>query len=154
MPEGEDAGAESGDADDGAARSDVDRIERIDRAFERFGAAADGALTPAGSAEIETEETVDKPKSGPEAEPEPEPEAAPETGDSSATGKISQVADSLVWRPHVNYAWVTLVAFGLAAGASRRRWHEEVDRALEESDARLSRRATRWLSRLRNRNPH
>ena len=47
-----------------------------------------------------------------------------------------------------------LVAFGLAAGASKSRWHEEVDRALEESDDRLSRRAARWLSQLRNRTPH
>jgi hypothetical protein len=138
--ESENGAAEnSADPNEGVNRSEMDRI---DQAFERFGAE--------GAAEIDAEKTVDNSQG----EPDADADAAPEGDELSAATPISELADSLVWRPHVNFAWVTLVAFGLAAGASRRRWDEEVDRALEESDDRLSRRAARWLSRLRNRTPH
>jgi hypothetical protein len=144
IPEGEDVEAATPEPDDGAVRSETDRI---DQAFERFGAAArDASRRAVDPADIDAEETRGKSQG--------EPNAVPEAGDVSTATRLSELADSLVWRPHVNFAWVTLVAFGLAARASRRRWDQEVDRALEESEDRLSRRAARWLSRLRNRTPH
>ena len=137
-----------------AAPADQDQVEnatleQIDLAFERFGKATQTG--PVGVHELANPNAdgkiEDSRNPGAHAGPISAVDQLP-TADESP-----DVGDQVIYRPHVAWNWTALVAFGLAA-ATRQRWDRDVDRALEESDGRSWRRATKWLSKLRNKTPH